>query len=448
MLKDDQDRHIDAENEKESPVQGQDNPDASPEGLEEQHPNWQDELDGVLEEPKPKKKMSRFVKALLIITGLLILGLIGAVGYSYTIYTTEIKEPQRILLDEVSFEQDYEVSEAFPEHIVNIALLGFDRGWDREWRHGEYLFRPDTLIVFSINFETENVSVVRIPRDAYVPIYGMGGMHDKINHSFFYGYYYGDSDDRDADGIKFTLNTVQKTLGDVPLHYYISIDMYSVIALVDAMGGIYFEVEETLYDQHWNVGEVLVPEGPQIMDGKTYLRYLQYRDAETGQDEGRMERQMDLMKETFYYLKEEGKITDIPATYRIYKDYVETDLSYTQIASMAYFARDLDLSDENLNVYTLTGGGQSKDGVYYQVLNQDKRVEIIKEVFGMEVEPWAPIVLKDSPEYIEEQELKKREEERESLRDRIRQEKDEDEEEKEEEEKEETSEDDNTETND
>ena len=425
MLTDDHDRHNDAKGDKEYPEQEKGSLNSSPEG---QDPNWQNELDGALEEPKSKKQMSRLKKVLLTITGLLILGLIGAVGYTYTIYTTEVKEPQRILLDEVSFEQDYDVGEAFPEHIVNIALLGFDRGWDREWRHGEYLFRPDTLVVFSINFETENVSVLRIPRDSYVPIYGMGGMHDKINHSFFYGYYYGNSDDREADGIEFTLNTVQKTLGDVPLHYYISIDMYSVIALVDAMGGIYFEVEETLYDKHWNVGEVMVPEGPQIMDGKTYLRYLQYRDAETGQDYGRMERQMDLMQETFYYLKEEGKITDIPATYRIYKDYVETDLTYTQIASMAYFARDLDLSDENLSVYTLPGGAQSKDGVYYQVLDQNERVRIINEVFGVEVEPWAPIVLKDSPEYIEEQERKKREEERESLRGRDKQEENDEEE--------------------
>jgi len=312
-------------------------PDSYSQNEDKLNPDWIRELEGYTPETGPKKRMSRLKKVLLTVAGLLVLGLAGAGAYAYTIYT-EVREPQRILLDEVSFEKDYDVTEAFPEHTVNIALLGFDRGWDREWRHGEYLFRPDMLAVFSINFETEEVSVVRIPRDSYVPIYGMGGMHDKINHSFFYGYYYGNSDDREADGMEFTLNTLSKALGDIPLHYYVSVDMYSVIALVDAMGGIYFEVEETLYDRHWNVGEVLVPEGPQIMDGKTYLRYLQYRDPETGQDQGRMDRQMELMQETFLYLREEGRITDIPATYRIYKDYVETDLTYTQIASLAFLA--------------------------------------------------------------------------------------------------------------
>ena len=366
------------------------------------------EIDGHRRE-KQNKKMSWVIKVLLVLAGLLALGFAVAGTYAFNIYS-DVKEPQRILLDEATFGKEYDVGEAFPEHIVNIALLGFDRGWDREIR-GEYLFRPDMLAVFSINFETEEVSVVRIPRDAYVPIHGMGGMHDKINHSFFYGYYYGSSDDREADGIDFTLNTVSKTLGEIPLHYYVSIDMYSVVALVDAMGGVFFEVEETLYDRHWNVGEVLVPEGPQIMDGKTYLRYLQYRDPKTDQDEGRMDRQLNLMKETFLYLREEGKITDIPATYRIYKDYVETDLTYTQIASLAYFARDLDMENEGLRFYKIPGGGQTKDGIYYHVLDQEERVSIIKEAFGIEVDPWPPIVLEDSPEYLEEQERKRQEEE-------------------------------------
>jgi len=71
------------------------------------------------------------------------------------------------------------------------------------------------------------------------------------------------------------------------------------------------------------------------------------------------------------------------------------------------------MENESLHFYTLPGGGQLKDGVYYQVLDQDKRVSIIKEAFGVEVEKWPPIVLKDSPEYIEEQEQKRKEEEKE-----------------------------------
>ena len=355
------------------------------------------------------KERSRFKKALLIAAGVLVLFFLVTGAYGLAFYS-QVKETQRVLLEEVTFEEEYDIGEVFPGHIVNIALLGFDRGWNRE-AYGEYLFRPDMLAVFSINFDTDQISVVRIPRDSYVPIHGMDGFHDKINHSFFYGYYYGKGEDKEAEGIRFTLQTVSNALGGIPIHYYVSVDMYSIIELVDAMGGVYYEVEETIYDKHWNVGAVLVPEGPQLMDGKTYLRYLQYREDATSQDIGRIDRQMNLLKETLFYLREQGRITDIPATYRIYKDYVETDLSYKQIAALAYYARDLEVSDDNLHFYTVPGSGQMQDGIWYQVISQKDRLQIIKEVFGIDVEPWPPIVLVDSPEYLEEQERKRLEEE-------------------------------------
>jgi len=355
-----------------------------------------------------KRKSKKITKALLIIGAVFALMLVVMGTYVFAFFN-QVREPQRILLGEVSSEEKYDVGEEFSEHIVNIGLLGFDRGWNRE-NLGEYLFRPDMQAVLSINFDTGQIAVVRITRDSYVPIHGTGGFHDKINHSYYYGYIR-KSDDNHAAGIQNTLKTISHVLGDIPIHYYISVDMYSIIELVDAVGGIYYEVEETIYDHHWNVGAVLVPEGPQIMDGKTYLRFLQYRDDKSNQDYGRIDRQMDLLKHTFIYLKEKGKITDIPKTYRIYRDYVETDLSYTQIAALAYYARDFQIDDDHLKFFTIQGDGQMKDGIWYQVLFQRKRVNLIKEVFGLDVVPWPPIVLEDSPEYLEEQRLKQLEEE-------------------------------------
>ncbi|MDY6826316.1 MAG: LCP family protein [Bacillota bacterium] len=358
---------------------------------------------------KKKQGWSRLKKVLVIVVVVILVAAAAAVVYGLA-FIEEVKEPQRVLLDDAEFEEEYDVNELFPDHIVNIALIGFDRGWNRE-KMGEYLFRPDMLAVFSINFAEDSISVVRIPRDSYVPIYNRGGGYDKINHSFYYGYRSGESDDPDADGMRYTLQTVSNVLGGIPIHYYASVDMYSIVALVDAVGGIYYEVEEPIYDKYWNVGELLVPEGPQVMDGKTYLRYLQYRDSSSGEDLGRIDRQMNLLKETIIYLKKEGKLNDIPTIYRIYKDYVETDLSYKQITALAYYARDLDIGDENFNFYTVPGYGAMKDGIWLQVIEQDARVQIIKEVFGIDVEPWPHIEIKDSPEYLAEQERLRLEEE-------------------------------------
>ncbi|MGM0652436.1 MAG: LCP family protein [Bacillota bacterium] len=401
---------------------GSESSETSAEGSDQEKPNWARELDGTFHSEedsdtnvrKNRQSLSKGKRIIIAIGGALLILLIAAGTFAMSFYS-EVQEAERVLLEDQVFEEEYsaDIEAAFSERTLNIALIGFDRGWNRE-ELGEYLFRPDMLAVFSINFDTEQVSVVRIPRDSYVPIHGTGGHYDKINHSYYYGYQRAQGEDKHEEGIKNTIHTMSNVLGGIPIHYYVSVDMYSVIELVDAMGGIYFEVEEEIIDKHWEVGRVLVPEGPQIMDGVTFLRYLQYRDDKTGQDYGRMDRQMRLLRETFIYLRQEGKITDIPKTYRIYKDYVETDLSYTQIAALAYYALELDISDpdEILSFYTLQGGGQMKDGIWYQVISDSNRREVIKEVFGVEAEPWPPIVLEDSPEYIEKQRQKELEERR------------------------------------
>lgn len=378
-----------------------------------------------------KKYLFGRAKKMLYIAGLVLAILLAAVAIWLFVFYKQIQETQRVILDEVTpdlatydrnvtVEQEEkdlnEIYTVFPEHIVNIGLLGFDRGWDREGR-GHYLFRPDVVALISIDFEHDEISVVRILRDSYVPIHGAGGYHDKMNHAYYYGYMTGGGEDQHADGIETTLLTMSDVLGGIPIHYYVSVDMYSIIALVDAFGGIYFDVEEEIVDKVWIFGVLLPPiePGPQLLDGTNYMRYLQYRDSKSNQEYGRVERQEGLLRETYQYLREKGRLTDIPLIYNLYRDYVETDLSYKKIAALANYALTTDLTDENLHFYTIGGTGQMKDGVFYEIISQKQRMEIIETVFGISVEPWEPIVLEDSPEYLEEQERMRRLEEREGL---------------------------------
>lgn len=378
-----------------------------------------------------KQKQVSSIKRILLITGAILVILLLTAGIALLIFYQQIQETQRVVLDagtdlpettdanKALSEEEMarnEIYAAFPEHIVNIGLLGFDRGWGREDR-GQYMFRPDVQAVISIDFELDQVSVIRIPRDSYVPIHGAGGFHDKINHSYHYGYYAGGGDDQNADGMHYTLLTISDVLGGIPIHYFVSVDMYSVIALVDALGGIYYDVEEEIVDKVWIFGVLLPPIEPglQRLDGTNYMRLLQYRDAKSSQDHGRIERQGKLLSETYHYLRKNSKLADIPVVYRVYKDYVDTDLSYKKITALANYFLKIDLTDQNLHFYTLLGSSQMKDGIYYEIISQELRLEIIEKAFGLIVEPWPPIVLKDSPEYIQEQERKRKIEEGEGL---------------------------------
>ncbi|MBM4236619.1 MAG: LytR family transcriptional regulator [Firmicutes bacterium] len=367
------------------------------------------------------------IKKILLVAGAVLVLLLLTTGIGLLVFYQQIQETQQVILDQGTHIPETgnavdaanpeetarnEIYAQFPEHIVNIGLLGFDRGWGREDR-GHYLFRPDVQAVISIDFEQDTVSVIRIPRDSYVPIHGAGGFHDKINHSYMYGYYSGGGEDQNADGIRHTLLTISDVLGGIPIHYYISVDMYSVIALVYALGGVYYEVEERIVDEVWIYGVLLPPIEPgyQLLDGTNYMRILQYRDEKSSQDHGRIERQGKLLAATYRYFRENGRISDLPALYRIYKEYVDTDLSYKKMSALANYFLKIEITEQNLHFYTLLGSSQMKDGIYYEIISQEQRLDIIEKVFGLIVEPWPPIVLKDSPEYIQEQERKRLKEE-------------------------------------
>lgn len=306
----------------------------------------------------------------------------------------QIAHPEVVLKNpEYEFAPDENVEKQFSKNIVNIALLGFDRDQFRE--EYAYLFLPDVILVAAVDFKNDTVKLVRVPRDSYVPIYGRD-VKDKINHSYYHGYFYGKDKDNDKDdaGLNTTLQTVSHVLGDIPIHYYITVSMDAVVQLVDAMGGVHYEVERRIFDKQ---GNVLLYEGKQDLDGVSFLTYARYREGATGQDIGRIERQMKLLLAAFDHFKEQGRFKYVPTTYRVYKDHVNTNLTYKQIAALAYYASTFQKTEDTVNTYTLNGSSQTKDGIWYWVLNQAYRVKLIKEVFGLETAQWPADVLVDTP---------------------------------------------------
>ena len=51
---------------------------------------------------------------------------------------------------------------------VNILALGYDESAERV---GWGSYRTDTMILITVNFDTNKVDMISIPRDSYVKIY-------------------------------------------------------------------------------------------------------------------------------------------------------------------------------------------------------------------------------------------------------------------------------------
>lgn len=324
----------------------------------------------------PAKRKKKMILAAALVLFLVILG--GEALYSY------LRSPSRVLkpnydLEGVDWEN--EVTQNFDKDIVNIALLGFDR---TAYRDKQYrIYRPDTIMIASLNFRTKQVAVASIPRDSYVRIAGTD-VYDKINSAYMYGHdMLSTGDNRHQSGLSTVMRTIQEFLGGVPIHYYVSLDMDAVAEIVDTLGGVQFEVDVQV--RHPANNRLLVDRGLQTLNGEKFMDYVRYRGV--GGDFGRIDRQQKILLDAFRQLKDKGRLTDLPRIFHALTERLETNLTPAQAASLAFFAQEVDLA--GVNMYAFPGSSQYAPhgdlDVFYLVINEKARVELIKAIFGAAV---------------------------------------------------------------
>jgi LCP family protein required for cell wall assembly len=174
---------------------------------------------------------------------------------------------------------------------INILLLGVG-GPGHE---GPDL--TDTILLASVDPVNYNTSLLSIPRDLWVKIPGDG--YQKINAAYAYGKQQSKSKSesgKDQDGLALLDKTISPIIG-VPIHYHAVVDFAAFKQTVDAIGGVTFNVPETLYDptiaweNHGN--SYIALKGNQTFDGQKALLYA--RSRETSSDFARGQRQRQLM---------------------------------------------------------------------------------------------------------------------------------------------------------
>lgn len=273
------------------------------------------------------------------------------------------------------FNRAADSGEPFKERVVNIVIIGLGQGSGELKDQSGYL--ADTIMVASINFDRNSLTLLSIPRDSYVIIAGTGKM-ERIRLAYRMGRGAGGEEDN-RQGIDCILKSVETLLGRVRLHYYIAVDMKGLEQLIDSMGGVEFDVEMMIPGP--TPAEDLYV-GPQLLDGRAYMQYLTYVDSDTGDDLMRIERQKKLLLATLNHFKQMKRFSQVIPTYQAYQDSLDTDLQLDQIISLVAFARE-HLNISAVNDYTLQGeyidGGDEKR----LILDDEANVAIIKEVFSL-----------------------------------------------------------------
>jgi LCP family protein required for cell wall assembly len=269
---------------------------------------------------------------------------------------------------------------------VNILLLGYDSSPERTVEENDVYrdetndFRSDVLMLLTVDFENKSVHLISVPRDSYAPIYNdKGELYSvrgkwKINAAFAKG---GSEGTR---GYKFAMQTVSKLLG-VPIDYYAAVDMDGLKGVVNAMGGVYYDVDLTI---HLN-GRTLKP-GYQKLNGQQVLDYVRARKG-ISTDAGRNDRQQRMLFAIFEQLKSKDQLLNFPKVYRSIKKYINTNMNAEQIAAVAAFGAQLTMDD--IHRHTIEGEYRSdtpySSANYYLIANA-KLTALIKSIYGIDIE--------------------------------------------------------------
>jgi LCP family protein required for cell wall assembly len=174
---------------------------------------------------------------------------------------------------------------------VNVLLLG-NGGPGHE---GPDL--TDTILLASIDPVNHKTALLSVPRDLWVKIPGDG--YQKLNAAYVYGKQQAKGKteaQKDQAGLDLLDKTLSPILG-VPIHYHAVVDFAAFKQTVNAIGGVSFNVPESLYDptmaweNHGN--SYLAMKGQQTFNGDKALLYA--RSRETSSDFARGQRQRQLI---------------------------------------------------------------------------------------------------------------------------------------------------------
>lgn len=258
----------------------------------------------------------------------------------------------------------------FMKDRVNILLTGIDYAVEREGRND---FRTDTIMLFSVDFASGKVDILSVPRDSYADI-AFTDRKWKINGAYM------SAGGADGQGYECLMQTVSDTIGGIPVNGYIAVEMQAVKDIVDIIGGVWYDVdyEITMNGRH-------LDKGYQRLNGQAVLDYCRARKGITsGTDIDRIDRQQRLLMEVFKQIKDANLLTEIPDIYDTMREKIDTNLSFEQIAALAFFALDLDLGSE-LNRYTLKGEYMEAYNATYYVLDHNVTVDTVDSIFGVDV---------------------------------------------------------------
>ncbi|PAV31285.1 transcriptional regulator [Virgibacillus profundi] len=310
-----------------------------------------------------KKKKSKRKKVLLY-TGIPVLAiLITILSYGVHLYT----KAERAVED--SYEdvgRDNGTSDLRTEAVdpvednVSILIIGVDASVERD----NSTTRSDTLMLATFNKKDSNVKLLSIPRDSRVFVPEVG-YDTKINHAHSYG------------GTKASIETVENFL-DVPVDYYVELNFKAFIEVVDAIGGINYNVPFDMSEINTKGQEntIKIDKGYQRLDGEKALALARSRKYDS--DIKRGERQQEIIKIIADKVTSSSSVLKLDNLIDAIGDNMKTNLNFNDMKSFLSYGMNSDVAIESVNLEG--SGGKMVDGLWYYQVDEESRAEISQDL--------------------------------------------------------------------
>ncbi|MGM0897035.1 MAG: LytR family transcriptional regulator [Bacillota bacterium] len=290
------------------------------------------------------KKKRKWPKYLLI--GFLLLLIAGGI-YVYSVYS-DFSEAIDTMHSPVEREtpsvERTEVVKFEEQDPFSVLLLGVD---EREDDRG----RSDTMVVMTVNPETESTKMVSIPRDTYTEIIGRGTM-DKINHAYAFG------------GIEMSMDTTENLL-DIPIDYVVQVNMEGFEDIVDAVDGV--DVNNPMAFDGFAEGDI-------HLNGEEALDYVRMRYEDPRGDFGRQDRQKQVIQGVMRKGASINSLWNYKDIFDALGKNVRTNMTFDEMVDIQRNYQDAVTNVEQIIVED--GYGETINGIWYYMMNEEELAEI------------------------------------------------------------------------
>lgn len=261
----------------------------------------------------------------------------------------EAEMEEKAKISSTKMERNEETQE-IPSKPISLLILGVDG-------NGGKGNRSDAMIVMTLNPSEKKTTRISIPRDTRVMIIGENKF-DKINHAYAFG------------GAQMAIDTVEHYL-DIPIDYFVSIDMQGFEEIVNLLGGV------TVYNEFaFTEKGVYFPKGELTLNGKRALAFARMRKSDPRGDVGRNERQQIIIQAV---MEKGAKLSSLPRVkefLKVVRGNIQTNLTLTDIKTLQQYFQ----LQKKSEVIALSGRGEKIDHIWYYIISEEERQKVITKL--------------------------------------------------------------------